>query len=80
MPRPRGWPVAETDAGAVRTLSSEGVLAHELAGAIAAAVGFRNLLVHQYGDVDNRLVVEHLAQLGDLRAFVESVQHWIRQQ
>jgi uncharacterized protein YutE (UPF0331/DUF86 family) len=74
------WPVAETNADAVRTLASEGVLTHELATAIAAAVGFRNLLVHQYGDVDDRLVVQHLAELGDLREFVENVQGWIRRQ
>ena len=72
------WPVPDTNADAVRTLTSEGVLTRELAGVIA--VGFRNLLVHQYGDVDDRLVVEHLAQLGELRRFVESVQHWVREQ
>jgi uncharacterized protein YutE (UPF0331/DUF86 family) len=74
------WSVAETNADAVRILASEGVISSELARDIASAVGFRNLLVHQYADVDNRLVVEHLAQLGDLRKFVESVQHWVRQQ
>jgi uncharacterized protein YutE (UPF0331/DUF86 family) len=74
------WSVAETNADAVRILASKGVIGHELARDIASAVGFRNLLVHQYGDVDNRLVVGHLGQLRDLRQFVESVQHWVRQQ
>ena len=74
------WPVPATNADAVRTLAAEGVLSGELSGAIAAAVGFRNLLVHQYGDVDDRLVVANLARLDDLRAFVEHVQHWVRQQ
>lgn len=70
------WPVAETNADAIRILAKQGVLSRELGASIAAAVGFRNLLVHQYGDIDDRLAVGHLARLDDLREFVDSVERW----
>jgi uncharacterized protein YutE (UPF0331/DUF86 family) len=76
MAASEAWPVAETNADAIRVLAKQGVLTHELAASIAAAVGFRNLLVHQYGEIDDQLTVGHLARLDDLRAFVHSVERW----
>jgi uncharacterized protein YutE (UPF0331/DUF86 family) len=70
------WPVAETNADAVRILAQQGVLSRELAATVAAAVGFRNLLVHQYGDIDNRRAMENLAHLDELQHFVDSVTRW----
>ena len=36
---------------------------------MVAAVGFRNVLVHEYVDVDDGVVVDRLADLSDLRDF-----------
>ena len=73
----QGWPVAETNADAIRQLGREGVLTPELAGSIAQAVGLRNLLVHQYGDIDDRRTVGYLARLSDLRDFTTAVARWM---
>lgn len=72
-----GWSPTETNADAVRQLGREGVLAPELAASIAEAVGFRNLLVHQYGDIDDERAIAHLARLRDLREFTTSVARWL---
>lgn len=72
----QGWPVAESNAEAVRRLGAEKVLPSSTAEAAARAVGFRNVLVHEYADVDDRHVVEHLDRLGDLETFVSSVAAW----
>lgn len=72
-----GWPVAETNAAAVRELADAGVLDRELAVAVATAVGFRDLLVHQYADIDDARAVAHLDDLDDLRRFSEQVVLWM---
>ena len=38
------------------------------------------MLVHQYTDLDDRRVVEHLEQLGDLEDFVRQVARWVSSQ
>lgn len=72
-----GWPAAETDGDAVRDLGRRGVVPAEVAASIADAVGFRNLLVQQYGDVDDGRTVGHLDRLDDLRDFVAEVTSWV---
>lgn len=65
-----GWGPPETNADAVRTLARHGALDVGLAERLAAAVGFRNVLVHGYADVDDRIVVGNLHRLDDLDAYV----------
>lgn len=45
----------------------------ELGESLARAVGFRNVLVHGYVDVDEDLVVAQLDRLGDFHASVRAV-------
>lgn len=71
------WPVAESNGQAVRQLAEHGVIHRDLARSIADAVGFRNLLVHQYGDVDDHETAGHLAHLDDLRSFTQQVARWL---
>jgi uncharacterized protein YutE (UPF0331/DUF86 family) len=52
------------------------VIAAALADAVARAVGFRNVLVHGYADVDDDLVVAQLDRVADLDAFVAAVSQW----
>ena len=72
-----GWAVAESNADALRRLGSYGALEPATASALAATVGLRNLLVHQYADVDDRRVVENLDRVGDLDDFVRQVAGWV---
>lgn len=46
------------------------MLPDDLATSLAGSVGFRDVLVHGYADVDDRLVIEHLAHRPALRAYV----------
>jgi uncharacterized protein YutE (UPF0331/DUF86 family) len=46
------------------------------AEAVARAVGFRNVLVHEYTDVDDGRVRDNLQRLADLEAFVSQVAAW----
>jgi uncharacterized protein YutE (UPF0331/DUF86 family) len=66
-----GAPASNADA--FRLLERGGVLDAELAQVMAGAAGFRNVLVHDYAEVDDRLVLENLARLGDLRRYIAAV-------
>lgn len=72
----KGWRVADSNADSVRRLATEGVLSPELAEAVARAVGFRNILVHEYAELDNHRVVANLDRLDDLKGFVTAVARW----
>lgn len=69
-----GFKAPATNADAMRELARHGLLEHDLAEALARAVGFRNVLVHRYADVDDRVVVEHLRHLDRLDGFVTALQ------
>ncbi|MGH3766852.1 MAG: type VII toxin-antitoxin system HepT family RNase toxin [Pseudonocardiaceae bacterium] len=71
-----GWRIAESNADAVRTLGAQQVVPAPTAEAVARAVGFRNVLVHEYVDVDDRRVRDNLDRLADLEAFVSHVAAW----
>jgi uncharacterized protein YutE (UPF0331/DUF86 family) len=73
----QGWSVPETNASAVRELGERGVVKQPVADAVAGAVGFRNVLVHQYADVDDRFVLRQLGRLDDLEAFATQVAGWL---
>lgn len=71
------WRVAESNADAVRTLGVQQVVPASTAEAVARAVGFRNVLVHEYTDVDDERVRDNLLQgLDDLERFVSHVAAW----
>jgi uncharacterized protein YutE (UPF0331/DUF86 family) len=73
-----GWGPARNNADAMRVLGRHGVLPAELAARLAGAVGFRNVLVHDYVDVDDNIVLARLRDPADLAAFVGAVVVWIR--
>lgn len=59
-------------------LARHEVLGAELAALLGRMVGFRNILVHGYQDVDLAVVQDIVThRLGDLLAFVQAVRHWI---
>jgi uncharacterized protein YutE (UPF0331/DUF86 family) len=66
---------APTDyADAFRSLREAGVLEASLAGRLEAMARFRNLLVHEYTEIDDRRVFEFLqGDVDDLDAFVVAI-------
>jgi uncharacterized protein YutE (UPF0331/DUF86 family) len=71
------WGVAETNAHAIRMLARENVLDRATADTVARAIGFRNILVHEYIDVDEDRVIANLDRLDDLEAFATEVAQWL---
>ena len=62
---------------AMRELSAHAVLPLDLADQMRRAVGFRNILVHEYVAVDDSMVLARLADLTDLLDFGRSVADWL---
>ncbi len=54
----------------MRLLGSHAVLSSELAERLRRAVGFRNVLAHDYVEVDDNIVLARLADTSDLGDFV----------
>lgn len=72
-----GWGPPADNGDAMRLLGSHGVLAADTADALRRAVGFRNVLVHEYVEVSDDIVTARLADLSDLEAFVKQVAAFI---
>lgn len=51
-----GWGPPKDNRDAVRLVGTHGVVDEQLAHRLVGAVGFRNLLVHQYAEIDDRSV------------------------
>lgn len=61
-------------ADSFRSLAEGGWIEDRLADALADAARFRNLLVHQYADIDDRRVVEIMrTRLDDIDAYVDTI-------
>lgn len=74
------WGRPRTNAEAVLELGRRGVIEPELAQTIARAVGFRNVLVHGYVDVDDERVVAALDRVDELAAYVSRLAAWVADQ
>lgn len=72
-----GFGVPDSNADALRLLGTNDVIDRELAESLARAAGFRNVLVHGYAEVDDRIVISALDDLGDFDRFVGQVSTWI---
>jgi uncharacterized protein YutE (UPF0331/DUF86 family) len=72
-----GWGPPADNGDAVRLLGEHGILTAELAISMRKAVGFRNVLVHDYIEVDDSIVVGRLKSLGDLEEFVRQVAAYV---
>jgi uncharacterized protein YutE (UPF0331/DUF86 family) len=70
----------DTNAAAVRLLGTHAVLDVALAERVALAVGFRNVLVHQYAQVDDGIVLAASARLVEFEEFVTQVSSWLAAQ
>jgi uncharacterized protein YutE (UPF0331/DUF86 family) len=69
-----------TSKEAVRVLHREGVLDESTADTLVAAIGFRNVLAHEYGHVDHEEVYHTLQTgLSVYDAFSQQLAQWIRE-
>lgn len=69
----QGLGVPASNADAFWLLGGAGLIGDDLAEAMAGAVGFRNVLVHDYAEVDDGKVVDNLARLDELRRYVAAI-------
>lgn len=72
-----GWGPPADNGDTMRLLAKHGALTAELADNMRRAVGFRNVLVHEYVEVADDIVSERLGDPSDLTAFVEAVLTWM---
>ena len=72
-----GWGPPVDNGDALRLLGKHSVLSPELATAMRKAVGFRNVLVHEYIAVSDEVVVAQLQDLSDLDAYVRKVTEFV---
>ena len=60
-------------------IAGAGVLSNQLIGKIRHMRGFRNIVVHRYGKIDDRLIFSLLnEQLGDFSEFIEEIEALLR--
>lgn len=72
------YPAADTNEELILTLGKEGVLDEEFAREFCKVGSFRNLLVHDYAEIDYKMVVENLNQnLGDFERFAREVAEFL---
>jgi uncharacterized protein YutE (UPF0331/DUF86 family) len=69
----RALPPPTSNASIFAALGAEGVISGELAGHLARAAGLRNILVHDYLELEPAKVFDALGSLCDLRAFAAAV-------
>lgn len=74
-----GWGPPDDNGDAMRLLSEHSVLTTATSQAMRRAVGFRNVLVHEYVRVDDGIVTDRIENLVDLDAFVRQVTSWVSQ-
>lgn len=63
---------------AILRLGELAVLPPDFAAHLAPLAGFRNILVHEYLEVDWGEVYRNLQQISDLSKFAELVREWLR--
>lgn len=70
-PKPEGYRPA------IERMGELDVIEAEFAETLAPLAGFRNLLVHEYVELDWDLVYDHLQNLDQLRRFESAIRDWV---
>ncbi|MGQ9558073.1 MAG: type VII toxin-antitoxin system HepT family RNase toxin [Desulfurispora sp.] len=73
----RGYRPPSSYADIFTVLHEEGLIPEDLAGTMRKIAGFRNILVHDYLDVDPQIVYTCLQRLEDFQRFAEHVLNWL---
>jgi uncharacterized protein YutE (UPF0331/DUF86 family) len=72
-----GLPAEEDDL--FGKLTDAGIVSESMGDTLREMKGFRNILVHEYARVDDRLVYEAVqTRIGDFRSFAEEVRAFLR--
>jgi uncharacterized protein YutE (UPF0331/DUF86 family) len=72
-----GWGPPQDNADAIALLGQHEILDRELAVRMRQAVGFRNVLVHEYVAVDDMIVLAMLKDPSDLEQFSRQIATWL---
>lgn len=71
----------DSSKGAIEVLTEHGVLDEATGSTLVTAIGFRNILSHEYGQVDAELVYEYLQdELAVYDRFSQQVAAWFEDQ
>ena len=73
-----GLKPAEDYQGVFASLAAHGTIDSSLADRLGDAAGLRNLLVHDYGEIDHARLWDSLGELDDLRAFATAADRLAR--
>ncbi|KPM55021.1 hypothetical protein ACG83_16885 [Frankia sp. R43] len=73
----QGWGPPADNGDAIQLLGDHGALASTLAVSLRKAVGFRNVLVHDYIAVNDEIVVARLHALDGLDEFVRQIAAYV---
>lgn len=68
-----GYRTPQGYADSFAVLQEEGIIPLELANKMKMVAGFRNILVHDYLEIDNKIVYESLKCLKDFGAFAKHI-------
>jgi len=63
--------------GAILRLGEASILPFEFAQRLAPLAGFRNILVHEYVNIDWNEVYRNLQNLSDLQSFSDHIKQWL---
>jgi len=75
----KGYRRAEEYSEMFRVLKEEGIMGKELATRLEDMARFGNLLVHRYGEVDNRRVLEIIKyNLRDIEEFEKEIEEFVK--
>jgi len=75
----KGFRRAEEYSEMFKVLKEEGIITKELATKLEDMARFRNLLVHRYGEVDNKRVLEIITHnLKDIEEFEREIEKFIK--
>jgi uncharacterized protein YutE (UPF0331/DUF86 family) len=74
-------PDRETAKSVFAVLGKEGIISKQLALKMQDVVGFRNILVHEYGEIDHSLVYKtYKEDLGDLHRFGSEIIEFLEEE
>ncbi len=74
----KGFGIPTDTKDSIRKLAENGVITGSLSTMLEELVGFRNLLVHQYGRVDDSRAYSYLKiELKDFYEFIETIDRYI---
>lgn len=72
-------PTPQTATEAIEVLGKEGILEDSFTKEFSKAVGFRNILIHDYVKIDYQLVLENLKNnLSDFHRFIKEILQFLK--